>query len=113
MIYDPDIKKGVKKRVLPEPNPTKVELPKSSSIQAVFDKATELYFKDLGDAVKDTKLSLADSNGIPIHIENYQSWILNEFFQHNGLQPSRYKLYVMLDFRCVSKMAMEVICQTD
>ena len=97
------MKKGVKKRILPEPNPTKIEFSKTSTLQAIFKKATELYFSDIDDIEENGyKLNLADSNGIPLHIEKMDSWVLSEFYQHNGLQPSRYKLYVMLDFGSIS-----------
>ena len=42
------------------------------------------------------KLSLADSNGMPIKVANPDEWTLGMFYQNNGLQPSRYKLYVVL-----------------
>ena len=102
MIYDPMLKKGVKKKVLPEPNPTRVELPKLSTLQAVFSKATELYFSDLDDEIDKFILSLSDSSGIPIHVADSDTWVLIDFYRHNGLQPSRYKLYVTIDLRLVS-----------
>ncbi len=97
MIYDPTLKKGVKKQFLPHPNPNKVELPKMANLQIVYKKAIELYFKDI-DGTENFKLCLADSSGIPLHIEKEESWILCHFFQQNGLKQSRFKLYVMLAF---------------
>ncbi len=90
----------VLKKYLPDPNPTKVELAKNSSLKTIFKKATELYFSDVDDT-SSYKLCIADSNGIPLHIDRSESWILSDFFQHNGLHPSRYKIYVMLEFESV------------
>ena len=42
------------------------------------------------------KLSLADLHGLPIQVASPDEWTLGTFYQNNGLQPSRYKLYVVL-----------------
>ena len=108
MIYDPDLEKGVKKRLLPEPNPAKVELPKKSSLDQVISKAKDLYFKSTEFMDHDDQrvsFKLADSTGVTILIEDSTNWSLGEFYQQNGLVPSRFKLYVMAVFEvatCIS-----------
>ena len=91
MIYDPDLERGIRKEILPEPNPTKVEMPKNASLEAVFHKAKDLYFKDDVDEAL-VSYKLADSGGIPIHVDDTEKWNLGDFYQQNGLVPSRYKL---------------------
>ena len=101
MIYDPDLEKGIRKKCLPEPNPTKIEVPKHASLSEIFSKARELYFKDdLGD--EGFSFKLADSGGTPIHINHPDNWNVGDFYQQNG--PSRYKLYVMMVFSTVSNV---------
>ena len=101
-MYDPYLERGVRKKLLPEPNPTRVELPKNASLGTVFDKAKEIYFKD-EPVDEDISYRLADSNGVTILIENVDEWTLWEFYQQNGLVPSRHKLYVMIVFGTVSQ----------
>ena len=97
MIFDQTLKKGVRKRSLPEPNPQKISLPRSSTIKAVLLKAKELYFEEYDiDEDLETALLLCDSAGIVIPVKD-DTWSLGGFYQKNGLQPSRYKLYVALN----------------
>ena len=61
------------------------------SYKDVLEKAVSLFFEAYEPKLD--SLSLADSNGMPIHTDK---WTLGNFYQSNGLQPSRYKLYVVI-----------------
>ena len=93
MIYDSELNRGVRKKYLPEPNPQKVEFPRDASLTSVFEKAIHLFFQDL--EVDSEALSLADSGGVLIPVQDRDSWSLSVFYSKNRLQPSRYKLYVV------------------
>ena len=41
-------------------------------------------------------MCLADSGGVLIPVEDKANWYLSAFYQNNCLQPSRYKLYVVV-----------------
>ena len=75
-------------------------LPKSrcaeiyTSYLGVFDVAKSTYFMDLDVEYED--MCLADSAGMPIAIADTEKWTVGSFYESNALQPSRYKLYVML-----------------
>lgn len=92
MIYDPGLKRGVRKRFLPEPNPTKVELSRETTWKELCCRACELFFSEL--LPNEDDLLLVDSNGVAINVACPQSWILGEYYHSNGFQPSRHKLYV-------------------
>ena len=94
MVYDPILGRGVRKRFLHDPNPTRVELNRNSSYADVLKMAISLYFEDYEPKLG--SLSLADSNGMPIKIACAEKWSLGSFYQSHGLQPSRYKLYVVI-----------------
>ena len=100
MIYDPVLCRGVRKRSLPEPNPTKVELKWGCSYEDVLSVAASIFFEEY-DPIVDI-LSLADSNGLPIHVASPETWTVGNFYQTNALQPSRYKLYVVLQVKYYS-----------
>lgn len=89
MLFDGT--KGVRKKCLPDPNPQKVSLSRSATLDIVFSKARELYFEEFN--VSQEAMSLCDSSGIIIPADN--EWSLGQFYNVNGLQPSRYKLYVV------------------
>ena len=93
-MYDPNLCRGVRKRYLHEPNPTRVEMKRDCSYKDVLEKAVSLFFEAYEPKLD--SLSLADSNGMPIHIACPDKWTLGNFYQSNGLQPSRYKLYVVI-----------------
>lgn len=63
MLYNKELQRGVRKRCLPEPNPTKVELDRSSTLSSIFQFAKNLYFKDM-----EGKMMLGDSYGTAIHV---------------------------------------------
>ena len=58
MIFDELSNKGVRKMILPEPNPSKVELNKSCSLHQLYAKATEIFFHDIN--IQQEKLQLGD-----------------------------------------------------
>ena len=92
MIYDELLRKGVRKKILKEPNPTKVELSKTCTLQQLYTKAEELFFSDI-EGIEDLKLG--DSSGSPIILSDEHSWSLGDYFLGHHLQPSRHKLYVI------------------
>ena len=70
----------------------------------VVAKAKEFYFRDEpGDDIA-TSYRLADSNGVTIVIDDPDKWNLWDFYQQNGLVPSRSKLYVMIVFETVRQI---------
>ena len=94
MVYDPILGRGIRKRYLHEPNPTKVEMKRDSSYEDVLKMAVSIFF-ELYNPELDS-LSLADSNGVTVNVSSRDTWTLGTFYQNNGLQPSRHKLYVVL-----------------
>ena len=95
MIYDPRKNKGVRRKFLPEPNPTKVDMLKDSTIFDVFQKSIELYYKEFSD-VKINDVMLADSVGNMIHVDDLSGWKLSDYYSRNQFVPSRRKLYTMI-----------------
>ena len=41
-------------------------------------------------------MCLADSGGMLLSVDNRSGWTLASFYENNNLQPSRYKLYVVV-----------------
>ena len=94
-MFDPILGREVRKRYLHEPNPTKVEMNKGSSYNDVLRMAVSLFFEVYNPELD--SLSLADSTGMPIKVACRENWTLGSFYtKNNGLQPSRYKLYVVI-----------------
>ena len=67
-MYDNELKRGVRKRYLPEPNPQKVELARDATLLDDFKKAKELYFSEVETDIN--SLCLADSGGVLIPVKN-------------------------------------------
>ena len=97
MIYDPEQKKGVRKKCLPEPNPTKIEVESNATLLDLQRKAKELYFEEYYTSGEE--LIMSDSSGIPIYVSNPKTWTLGTFYESHSLQPSKYKMYFMLDLK--------------
>ena len=95
MIYEPEKKRGIRKKFLPEPNPSRVELHSSSTLATILEQARELYFSEY--QVGDKDIMLCDSSGYQIEIEDTSTWTLSTFYQNQHLSPSRFKLYTMID----------------
>ena len=64
MVFDTELKRGIRKKYLSGPNPQKVELHQDVSLATVLQKAKDLYFEDHDPEL--SSLSLADSAGILI-----------------------------------------------
>ena len=94
MVYDHTLCKGVRKKYLPEPNPTKVELKRETKYHDLLGLARRIYFSEFQESTD--SLSLADSSGMPISVADETMWTLGSFYSANSLQPSRYKLYVVI-----------------
>jgi hypothetical protein len=92
MIYNDTLKKGVKKNV-PEPNPQKVELRRTCTLDKLFHKANELYFHN--EALV-SSMNLGDSSGLIVNVDK-SNWILETYYKDNDYKPSRHRLYVILD----------------
>ena len=92
MLYDKQTHRGCRKKSLPEPNPTRVELPASTNFLALQATAKECFFKNF-----EGKMMLGDSQGMAIEVENAELWNLGAFYDKNHLKPSRHKLYVIMD----------------
>ena len=95
MIFDPEKKRGVRKKFLLEPNPCKVELKSTSTLPMILEKAKELFFSEY--TVEDDNIMICDSSGFQIEVENPSIWTLGTFYQRNNFSPSRFKLYTMID----------------
>ena len=94
MLFDSKLNRGVRKKYIPELNPRRVELARDSSLNAVFEKARGLFFEDFDVDVD--SMCLADSGGMLLSVDNRSGWTLASFYENNNLQPSRYKLYVVV-----------------
>ena len=68
MIFDTKQNKGMRCKFLQEPNPTKVELSRNTSLFTVFEKSIELYYKEFSHV--SINIMLADSAGNLIEIQN-------------------------------------------
>lgn len=93
MVFDADVNRAIRKKFLRDPNPQKVSVERSATLETILDRARELYFKDMD--VELDELSLCDSSGILIPVQD-DNWTVGSFYQKNNLQPSRFKLYVAL-----------------
>lgn len=96
MVLDTKQNKGIRRKYLPEPNPTKVELEKDSSLVTVFEKSIELYYKEMPN-VSVSDVMLADSAGNIIDIKDQDSWKLGDYYSVNQYTPSRHKLYTVVN----------------
>ena len=94
MIYDEVVHRGIRKKYLPEPNPAKIEISTSAGYNDLLEVAKLKYFSEFQPELD--KLSLADSTGMPITVASPETWTVGSFYASNSLQPSRYKLYVVL-----------------
>ena len=101
MIFDELSNKGVRKKILPEPNPSKVELNKSCSLHQLNAKATEIFIHDIN--IQQEKLQLGDSSGTFIRLSDEDDWTVGEYYAKNSFQASRHKLYV------IAKMKVTVL----
>ena len=96
MIFDKKKNKGIRRKCLPEPNPTKVELKNDSTLNDIFKKSIELYYKEYPDITL-SDVMLTNSSGIAVEIENPNEWRLLDYYTKNQYVPSRHKLYTMID----------------
>ena len=67
MLYDNELKLGVRRQYLPELNPQKAELPKYAKLTDVFEKAKELFFHEV--EVDLQSMCLTDSSGVLIPVD--------------------------------------------
>lgn len=91
MIYERKKGKGVRKGKLPPPK--KVELPLNSTLQDLLLFGRNEFFNKINPPLK--CLSLADSSGQKIGVDDDEEWTIGAFYEANDFKPSRYKLYIM------------------
>ena len=70
----------------------KFSLPPSATLDDVLKMGKEAFFSELDIPLR--YLHLVDSSGLPIETGD-EDWTLGKYFEKNGYQPSRHKLYVM------------------
>lgn len=90
--------KGIRRKFLPEPNPTRVEFTKGSSILSVFEKSVNLFYKDF-PRITANDVMLANSSGNRIEVD--PSCKLRDYYLQNQYVPSKHKLYTMVDLSMV------------
>ena len=108
-MYDNSKNKGVRRKFLPEPNPTKVEMDKKSTICNVYEKSIDLYYKQFS-TISVNDVMLADSAGNIIEISNPTEWTLGDYYNQNHFLPSRHKLYTVVDLSKVSSLCFLALC---
>ena len=84
MIYDKELCRGIRKKYLPEPNPTRIEISRDATYPQLMEIANSQYFMDFEPEPND--LGLADSAGMPITVANPESWTLGSFYSSNSLK---------------------------
>lgn len=95
MLFDEKKSKGIRRKSLPEPNPTAVDIDKNATLKNLCEKAMELYYKGYSQtALSDIKV--ADSSGNVLDCDLSQK--VSDFYSINGYVPSRYKFYTVLHF---------------
>ena len=93
MLHDEE-KKGIRRKSLPEPNPTQIDIDEDATLLSLCKEALELYYKEYANiSVSDIKV--ADSSGNVLDCDLSQKVSL--FYSSNGILPSRHKFYTVLD----------------
>ena len=92
MIFDPKKGKGIRKKFLPEPNPTTVEVEKSDTFFFILRKAIDLFYREFDISVED--IMFCDSTGAVIKCNLQQK--IGEYYFANNFVPSRHKLYTAI-----------------
>ena len=94
MIFDENLNKGVQRKCLHDPNPQSLHATIGYTRDSVVKGKRAVFFEEF--QIDDPQaLSLCNTQvGGPIPAES--RWSLRDFYDKNGLQPSRYKLYVVL-----------------
>ncbi|XP_019859118.1 PREDICTED: uncharacterized protein LOC109587313 isoform X1 [Amphimedon queenslandica] len=92
MVYDVKKGKGIRRKFLPEPNPTQVEFNKSDTLLAVCEKAIDLYYREFDITMSD--VFICDSSGVIVECDLQQK--LFDYYAVNGYVPSRHKLYTLV-----------------
>ena len=92
MVYSVDKGKGVRKKYIPPP--CELELSPSATLRDILTAGRRKFFAD-DEEVSLSSLTLADSSGSRIDIDDEDSWTIGDFYAQHDYKPSRYKLYVM------------------
>ena len=93
MVYDEKKGKGIRRKFLPEPNPTTIDFNKDGTLHTICEKAIELFYKEF-KSVSTDDIKIADSSGNVISCDFSQK--VSEYYGTNGYLPSRHKLYTVL-----------------
>ena len=96
MIYNEEEGKGIRNSKIP---PQKFKLFSTATIEDILNMGRKAFFSEL-DPPLDT-LHLANSSGQIIDV-NSENWTLGKYFDENGYQPSRHKLYIVYKHPTVS-----------
>lgn len=89
MVFDKDLKKGVKKQYIP---PSQVmSFPRSAPYDLIIQKGQEVFFPDNSSEAD----CLADSGGMAYDIEDKSDWVLSEFVEKLKQPPCKLRIYIM------------------
>ena len=70
MVYDVKKGKGIRRKFLPEPNPTQVEFNKNDTLLAVCEKAIDLYYREFDITMSD--VFICDPSGVIVECDLQQ-----------------------------------------
>ena len=96
MIYNEEEGKGIRNSKI---HPQKFKLFSTATMEDILNMGREAFFSELDPPI-DT-LHLANSSGQIIDADS-ENWTLGKYFEENGYQPSRHKLYIVYRPQMVS-----------
>lgn len=89
MVFSDDEGRGVRSSKIPS---QKISFPPSATLRDILEKGREMFYSELDIPMH--FLHLADSSGQIINAEG-DKWTIGKYFEENGYQPSRHKMYIM------------------
>ena len=96
MIYKEEEGRGIRSSKI---RPHKFDLFPDATLEDILNKGREAFFSELDLPL--STLHLADSFGQMVDI-NSDNWTVGKYFEENGYQPSRHKMYIMFKEPSVS-----------
>lgn len=88
-MYKEEVARGVR---ISKIRPQKLEFLPGATLEDILNKGREAFFSELDPPL--SSLHLADSSGNVVDAES-DDWTVGKYFEENGYQPSRHKLYIM------------------